>query len=96
MIETACLTRASRIQDNPFPPRCAEVAKLADALDSGSSARKGVRVQIPPSAPNKAPMLFTRHPDRRFTMQYSVTHSAGPVLRLTFVSGFTLHVSQFL
>ena len=29
----------------------AEVAKLADALDSGSSARKGVRVQIPASAP---------------------------------------------
>ena len=28
------------------------MAKLADALDSGSSARKGVRVQIPPSAPN--------------------------------------------
>jgi hypothetical protein len=29
----------------------AEVAELADALDSESSARKGVRVQIPPSAP---------------------------------------------
>src|SRR4029077_12427854 len=29
----------------------AEVAELADALDSGSSARKGVGVQIPPSAP---------------------------------------------
>jgi hypothetical protein len=27
------------------------VAELADALDSGSSARKGVRVQIPASAP---------------------------------------------
>src|SRR5690242_13642769 len=33
-------------------PRQAEVAELADALDSGSSARKGVRVQIPASAPN--------------------------------------------
>ena len=53
MIEAACLTGTSRIQDNPLPPRCAEVAKLADALDSGSSARKGVRVQIPPSAPAK-------------------------------------------
>ena len=51
MIEAACLTGTSLIQDNPLPPRCAEVAKLADALDSGSSARKGVRVQIPPSAP---------------------------------------------
>ena len=30
------MTATSRIQDNPFPPRCAEVAKLADALDSGS------------------------------------------------------------
>ena len=66
------------------------------ALPSGSSARKGVRVQIPPSAPNKAPMLFTRHPDRRFPMQYSVTYNAGPLSRLTFVSGFPLHVSQFL
>src|SRR5881409_3983924 len=35
-------------------PDChrAEVAELADALDSGSSARKGVGVQIPPSAPS--------------------------------------------
>jgi hypothetical protein len=30
----------------------ADVAKLADALDLGSSARKGVGVQVPPSAPN--------------------------------------------
>src|SRR5579884_558201 len=30
---------------------CAEVAELADAPDSGSGARKGVRVQIPASAP---------------------------------------------
>ncbi len=29
----------------------AEVAELADALDSGSSARKGMGVQVPPSAP---------------------------------------------
>ncbi len=58
MIEAACLTGTSRIQDNPLPPRCAEVAKLADALDSGSSARKGVRVQIPPSAPPFLPSLF--------------------------------------
>ena len=28
------------------------MAELADALDSGSSARKGVGVQIPPSAPD--------------------------------------------
>ncbi len=34
-----------------FSSLYAEVAKLADALDSGSSARKGVRVQIPASAP---------------------------------------------
>src|SRR5207248_2805324 len=30
----------------------AEVAELADALDSGSSARKGVGVRVPASAPN--------------------------------------------
>jgi hypothetical protein len=35
----------------------AEVAELADALDSGSSARKGVRVQIPASAPPYIPNL---------------------------------------
>ncbi len=35
-----------------FSSLYAEVAKLADALDSGSSARKGVRVQIPASAPH--------------------------------------------
>ncbi len=29
----------------------AAVAKLADALASGASARKGVRVQVPPAAP---------------------------------------------
>ena len=34
-------------------PTRAEVAELADALDSGSSARKGVRVQIPASAPSR-------------------------------------------
>ena len=44
----ALLTRQSRIFENVFR---AEVAELADALDSESSARKGVRVQIPPSAP---------------------------------------------
>src|SRR5207249_11696136 len=44
----ALLTRLSRILENALR---AEVAELADALDSGSSARKGVRVQIPPSAP---------------------------------------------
>ena len=58
MIESACLTGTSLIQDNPLPPRCAEVAKLADALDSGSSARKGVRVQIPPSAPTHFPRSY--------------------------------------
>jgi hypothetical protein len=30
----------------------AEVAELADALGSGLSSRKGVRVQVPPSAYN--------------------------------------------
>ena len=30
---------------------CAEVAELADALDSGSNVRKDVGVRVPPSAP---------------------------------------------
>src|SRR5438067_8703692 len=58
-----CVLRARRRGRSPRsltlaePPRIvrarlrAEVAELADALDSGSSARKGVGVQIPPSAP---------------------------------------------
>ena len=73
MIEAACLTGTSLIQDNPLPPRCAEVAKLADALDSGSSARKGVRVQIPPSAPHETSMPFTFLPFRRFSVQCAVS-----------------------
>jgi hypothetical protein len=32
-------------------PNCADVAELADALDSGSSSRKGVEVQVLSSAP---------------------------------------------
>ncbi len=40
----------------PIPKYCiskyiGDVAKLADALDLGSSARKGVRVRFPPSPP---------------------------------------------
>jgi hypothetical protein len=30
---------------------CAKVVELADSLDSGSSVRKDVRVQVPPFAP---------------------------------------------
>jgi hypothetical protein len=40
----------------------AEVAELADALDSGSSARKGVGVQIPPSAPSILPSSQSAKP----------------------------------
>jgi hypothetical protein len=35
-------------------PNCADVAELADALDSGSSSRKGVEVQVLSSAPMKS------------------------------------------
>ena len=35
----------------------ADVAELADALDSGSSSLKRVWVQIPSSAPNGSPEL---------------------------------------
>ena len=39
---------------NPYNIKLsAEVAELADALGSGSSGRKAVRVRIPPSAPCK-------------------------------------------
>src|SRR2546422_5893626 len=38
----------------------AEVAELADAHDSGSCARKGVGVRVPPSAPKKISELGQR------------------------------------
>src|SRR5687767_7626539 len=42
---------------NPYYGRAhrAEVAELADAHDSGSCARKGVGVRVPPSAPGTGP-----------------------------------------
>lgn len=36
----------------------ARVAELADALDSGSSSRKAVGVQVPPLAPIFSSMIF--------------------------------------
>ena len=38
--------------------RLADVVELADALASGASDRKIVRVQVPPSAPNMETSLF--------------------------------------
>ena len=35
------------------------MAKLADALDLGSSVRKDVWVQVPPSAPKKKDPIFS-------------------------------------
>jgi hypothetical protein len=45
-----------RVFDNRRDRRstCADVAELADALDSGSSSRKGVEVQVLSSAPIKS------------------------------------------
>ena len=40
-----------------FAAECADVAELADALDSGSSARKGVEVQVLSSAPKITKLL---------------------------------------
>jgi hypothetical protein len=51
----------------PVSPRAsrrrvdAEVAKLADALASGASARKGVWVQVPSSVPPPPSRLVERH-----------------------------------
>src|SRR6266851_1368089 len=43
---------AGRIILLRFTAHCAQVAELADALDSGSSAGNGVGVRIPPWAPS--------------------------------------------
>src|SRR5688572_33137863 len=54
----------------------AEVAELADALGSGSSARKGVGVQIPPSAPCVTPMGFgVGFPPRHFAFSPASTRA---------------------
>jgi hypothetical protein len=45
------LTPHPGVWNNGSAPDCADVAELADALDSGSSARKGVEVQVLSSAP---------------------------------------------
>ena len=56
--------------DNRFTRRSrAEVAELADALDSGSSAPWGVRVQIPPSAPLSSPRTTTLSLASRITLR---------------------------
>ena len=39
-------------------PNCADVAELADALDSGSSSRKGVEVQVLSSAPDETKSVY--------------------------------------
>ncbi len=45
------------------------MAELADALDSGSSALRGVRVQIPPSAPSLSNLPYHKERFyRRFFM----------------------------
>ena len=44
--------------------RHADVAELADALDSGSSSRKGVEVQVLSSAPIKSVFYERLHPGR--------------------------------
>jgi hypothetical protein len=57
------------------------VAELADALGSGSSGRKAVRVQIPPSAPKK---YFSFNKLSRLTLH---NHCHQTVIRIVFVWG---------
>jgi hypothetical protein len=64
----------------------AEVAELADALDSGSSARKGVGVRVPPSAPRYVNYL-ARHPPEPPRLTQSFVLTAGLIVRRS-VSGF--------
>ncbi len=47
----------------------AEVAESADALDSGSSECKFMRVQVPSSAPNKTTDFDTRSVVFHFTQK---------------------------
>jgi hypothetical protein len=50
-VVTAGATTRAEMSSFFFTITFAEVAELADALASGASARKGVRVQLPSSAP---------------------------------------------
>jgi hypothetical protein len=54
------------------------VAELADALGSGSSGRKAVRVQIPPSAPKKGLQILYLY----FPLP-SKTHNHVSIFRIT-------------
>jgi hypothetical protein len=64
-------TSGFRLTKSPFRIKYtphAEVAELADALGSGLSGRKVVRVQVPPSAPTdsqKCGSFFIHHREHR-------------------------------
>ena len=88
------MTGPAAVIDNRIshpPPTHADVAELADALDSGSSSRKGVEVQVLSSAPIKS--ISYRDSDalhrRAFSRwcDYSVTNfefrSVGPCFGVT-------------
>src|SRR5207253_8138492 len=53
-------TLASRPGEWSCLPKYADMAELADALDSGSSSRKGVEVQVLLSAPHDRGELYER------------------------------------
>jgi hypothetical protein len=62
----------------------AEVAELADALGSGSSGRKAVRVQIPPSAPKLSFNIKSFTYPKSLTIGTQMVHkNAGSVLFVT-------------
>jgi hypothetical protein len=65
----------------------AEVAKLADALRSGRSARKGLGVQIPPSAP-----IYLSLPRTPFAACGRIMTMLAPLAVLSLLASFKCNV----
>ena len=100
--ESGCQTKWSDAiflhKEKPNTVQFADVAELADALDSGSSARKGVEVQVLSSAllfyshahrylrgfsPLREAPFFYVHPDDQLTISPLIFHSSGGFGELT-------------
>ena len=68
-----------------LPPICADMAELADALDSGSSSRKGVEVQVLLSAPIVWGELYER--EKCYTRTYGLGYDPPAELTAILRSG---------
>ncbi len=69
------------------------MAELADALGSGSSGRKAVRVRVPPSAPNK---VLDINMLRMYTSIYAVRKSSSIPATLLLINTLWIWVESHI